>query len=287
MIKLDNVFYTYNKNLPTRARILDGINIHIKKNTISAVIGHTGSGKSTMIRLFNGLIKPDSGKVIIDGEDICDKKTDLRKIRQKVGMVFQYPEHQLFEESVYKDIAFGPKNLGLDAEEINLRVEEAMEIMHLPQKYKERSPFELSGGEKRRAAIAGVMAMKPTVLVLDEPAAGLDPKSRDEILKIIKNYHKTNSDSTVVFVSHSMEDVAETADYIFAVNDGKIALEGSVGEVFSQTEQLLKMGLCPPQITQLVARLNKFGFSLDKDIYTVKYGAQKICEALMKEKIRL
>lgn len=287
MIELKNVFYTYNKDLPTRTQILNGINMHIKKNTISAVIGHTGSGKSTLIRLFNGLLKPDSGTVSVDGEDLSDKKTDLRKIRQKVGMVFQYPEHQLFEESVYKDIAFGPKNMGLDEAEIKKRVEEAMEIMKLPSKYKERSPFDLSGGEKRRAAIAGVIAMKPEALILDEPAAGLDPRGRDEILSVIKNYYKNNGSATVVFVSHSMEDVAETADYIFAVDDGKISMEGSVGEVFSQTEKLLRMGLCPPQITQLTAYLNEHGFELDKDIYTVKYGAEKIFEALTAKKERI
>lgn len=280
MIKLENVTFTYNKRLPTAHTVLDGMDMHIKKNTISAIIGHTGSGKSTLIRLFNGLLRPDSGRVIVDSEDIFDKNVSLKDIRRKVGIVFQYPEHQLFEETVYRDIAFGPKNMGLSDEEIDARVKEAMELVKLSEKYMEKSPFELSGGQKRRAAIAGVIAMKPKALILDEPAAGLDPKGREEILSIIKNYHRQHPEAAVVFVSHSMEDVANTADYIFAMDNGSLRAEGTVSEIFSQPEILEEMGLGIPLITRLTVLLNKKGMSLPPDIYTVAYGAQKIYEKL-------
>ncbi|MDD6483840.1 MAG: energy-coupling factor transporter ATPase [Clostridiales bacterium] len=280
MLELRNVVYSYNKKLPGERRVLDGISMHIKKNTVSAIIGHTGSGKSTLIRHFNGLLRPDEGQVFADGEDIWQKGTHINEVRRKVGMVFQYPEQQLFEETVYKDIAFGPRNMGLCEAEVNERVNMAMDTVRLCKKYLDRSPFSLSGGEKRRAAIAGVIAMRPKALILDEPSAGLDPRGRAEILSVIKDYHRQNPDAAVVFVSHSMEDVAETADYVFAIDSGRLRAEGSVGEIFSQPEILREMGLDIPKITELAAVLNEKGFNIQRDIYTVNFGAKKIFEAL-------
>lgn len=276
MIEIKNVSYTYQPNTPFESRALSGVNLEIADGTLTALIGHTGSGKSTLIQLISALIKPTEGSIIIDGMDITEKKADLKKIHQTVGLVFQYPEHQLFEETVYKDIAFGPANMGLDEKEIDKRVRESAAMIGLKEKYLDRSPFDLSGGQKRRAAIAGVLAMNPKVLILDEPTAGLDPKGRDDILGIIKNLHETRSDMIIIFVSHSMEDVAKTAENVIVMNEGKIEMQGSVAEIFAEAKRLQQIGLNVPQITLLADRLRDAGVKLPEHIYTVKYAANAI-----------
>ncbi|MCI8521178.1 MAG: energy-coupling factor transporter ATPase, partial [Clostridia bacterium] len=228
MIKAENVNYIYQQGTPFERQALYDINLEIPDGSFTAIIGHTGSGKSTLIQHFNALVKPTSGKITIDGIDVTAAKTDLKLIRRTVGLVFQYPEHQLFEETVYKDIAFGPTNMGLSSEEIDERVRESAALAGLNENLLERSPFDLSGGQKRRAAIAGVLAMKPKVLILDEPTAGLDPSGRDSILKTIKSLHKKNRDMIIIFISHSMEDVAKTAEHIIVMNKGRIETEGNV-----------------------------------------------------------
>lgn len=252
------------------------INLEIADGSLVALIGHTGSGKSTLIQHFNALVKPTSGRILIDDIDITAPKTDLRLIRRTVGLVFQYPEHQLFEETVYKDIAFGPTNMGLGEKEIDERVRKSAALVGLKEKYLERSPFDLSGGQKRRAAIAGVLAMQPKVLILDEPTAGLDPKGRDDILNTIKKLHEENRDMIIIFVSHSMEDVAKTAEHVIVMNEGRIETEGNVAKVFTQAERLQRIGLNVPQITLLTDKLRGAGFKLPDEIYTVKYAAKAI-----------
>ena len=276
MIKTEHIEYIYNKGMPFETYALRDVNLEIPDGSITAVIGHTGSGKSTLIQMFNALIRPDSGRIIIDGVDITEKGADLKEIRRKVGLVFQYPEHQLFEETVCKDIAFGPKNMGLSEEEIDLRVRRAMELTGIDEQYSDYSPFELSGGQKRRAAIAGVLAMEPEVLILDEPAAGLDPKGRAEMLDTIKALHEKNPKMIIIFVSHSMEDVAETADNVIVMNSGRIEMSGSVREIFSHSERLVEIGLDVPQITHLMLKLNLLGYHTDKDIFTVKEAVSSI-----------
>ena len=276
MIKTEHIEYIYNKGMPFETYALRDVNLEIPDGSITAVIGHTGSGKSTLTQMFNALIRPDSGRIIIDGVDITEKGADLKEIRRKVGLVFQYPEHQLFEETVYKDIAFGPKNMGLSEEEIDLHVRRAMELTGIDGRYSEYSPFELSGGQKRRAAIAGVLAMEPEVLILDEPAAGLDPKGRAEMLDTIKALHEKNPKMIIIFVSHSMEDVAETADNVIVMNSGRIEMSGSVREIFSHSERLVEIGLDVPQITHLMLKLNLLGYHTDKDIFTVKEAVSSI-----------
>lgn len=274
MIKAENVNYIYQQGMPFEQQALFDINLEIPDGSITAIIGRTGSGKSTLIQLFNALIRPTSGKITIDGTDITAKGADLKKIRCMTGLVFQYPEHQLFEETVYKDIAFGPKNMGLAEEETDERVKKAMSLVGLDRKYEERSPFELSGGEKRRAAIAGVLAMTPKVLILDEPAAGLDPRGREDILNVIKSLHKENPEMIIIFVSHSMEDVAKTAQNVIVMNNGRIAMEGTVPQIFSRGAELAQLGLDVPQITQLAEKLRILGYPLPNNIYTVKYAAE-------------
>lgn len=280
MIKAENVNYIYQPNTPFARQALYDINLEIPDGSLCALIGHTGSGKSTLIQHFNALVKPTSGKIEIDGIDVTDKKADLRLIRRTVGLVFQYPEHQLFEETVYKDIAFGPVNMGLDKNEIDKRVRESAALAGLKEKYLERSPFELSGGQKRRAAIAGVLAMQPKVLILDEPTAGLDPKGRDDILNTIKSLHKQNREMIILFVSHSMEDVAKTAEHVIVMNKGRIEMQGSTAEIFTQTERLRNIGLNVPQITRLCDRLRSAGINLPDNIYTVKAAAKAIAPLL-------
>ncbi len=282
MIKAEHINYIYQQGMPFERQALFDINLEIPTGSLVALIGHTGSGKSTLIQHFNALIKPTSGKIVIDGVDITDPKTDLKTIRKTVGLVFQYPEYQLFEETVYADIAFGPKNMGLDDAEIDKRIKEACEVVGLKEKYLKKSPFELSGGLKRRVAIAGVIAMKPKVLILDEPAAGLDPKGRDSILSMLRRLHETEKDMTIIFVSHSMEDVARIAESVIVMNEGRIFVQGSVGEVFSMGNELEEIGLSVPQITRLTEKLIKAGYNLPPDIYTVKYGAKELV-ALIKE----
>ena len=276
MIKVENLNYVYQQGMPLENHALCDINLEIPDGSITALIGHTGSGKSTLIQHFNALVKPTSGRILIDDLDVTKKETDLKKIRQTVGLVFQYPEHQLFEETVFLDISFGPKNMGFSEDEIKERVCKAMEAVGLSEKYMNRSPFDLSGGQKRRVAIAGVLAMDPKVLILDEPAAGLDPKGRDSILKMIKKLHENNPEKTIIFVSHSMEDVAKIADNIIVMNKGKVAMTGNVAEIFSQGEELSKMGLSVPQITVVTDKLKAMGYSLPPHIYTVEYGANAI-----------
>ena len=276
MIKAENVNYIYQKGTPFESQALFDINLEIADGSLVALIGHTGSGKSTLIQLFNALAKPTSGRILVDGIDVTAQKADLRLIRRMVGLVFQYPEHQLFEETVYKDIAFGPTNMGLSEKEIDERVRKSAALVGLKEKHLERSPFDLSGGQKRRAAIAGVLAMEPKVLILDEPTAGLDPKGRDDILNTIKRLHEENSDMIIIFVSHSMEDVAKTAERVIVMNEGRIETEGSVAEVFKQAERLQRIGLNVPQITLLTDKLRNAGFNLPEEIYTVKYAAKAI-----------
>ena len=230
MIKAENVNYIYQQGMPFERQALYDVNIEIEDGSLVALIGHTGSGKSTLIQHFNALVKPTSGKIIINGIDVTAPKADLRLVRKTVGLVFQYPEHQLFEETVYKDIAFGPKNMGFSDEEIDKRVRESAALVGLKEKHLTRSPFDLSGGQKRRVAIAGVLAMNPKVLILDEPTAGLDPKGRDEILATIKKLHEENKEMIIIFVSHSMEDVAKTAERVIVMNDGHVEMQGTVAE---------------------------------------------------------
>ena len=276
MIKAENVNYIYQQGMPFERQALYDVNIEIEDGSLVALIGNTGSGKSTLIQHFNALVKPTSGKIIINGIDVTAPKADLRLVRKTVGLVFQYPEHQLFEETVYKDIAFGPKNMGFSDEEIDKRVRESAALVGLKEKHLTRSPFDLSGGQKRRVAIAGVLAMNPKVLILDEPTAGLDPKGRDEILATIKKLHEENKEMIIIFVSHSMEDVAKTAERVIVMNDGHVEMQGTVAEVFAQAEHLQKIGLNVPQVTLLTDKLRLAGYDLPEHIYTVKYAADAI-----------
>lgn len=277
MIRLEHINYTYSKGGPFEKKALNDVSLHIREGEFIGLIGHTGSGKSTLIQLLNGLLKPDSGNVYIDGQKLSDKATKMREIRFTVGLVMQYPEYQLFEETIAKDIAFGPKNMGLSEDEVQRRVVFAAEVVGLKQELLEKSPFDLSGGQKRRAAIAGVLAMQPKVLVLDEPTAGLDPAGRDEILSKIKDMHERMG-LTVVLVSHSMEDVAVLADRILVMNKGKLEMADTPGGVFSRSEELLSMGLDIPNITAIADGLRLAGISLPKGIYTLDAAEHAILQ---------
>lgn len=281
VIKTENLTYTYSIGTPFEKTAVDGVDLDIEEGAFVGIIGHTGSGKSTLIRHLNGLEKPTSGKVYIDGEDIWSKDVKIRDIRFKVGLVFQYPEYQIFEETVYKDIAFGPKNMGLDDEEIDRRIKETAELVGLHPENLQKSPFELSGGQKRRVAIAGVMAMEPKVLILDEPTAGLDPKGRDKILGQIKEYHRQKK-TTVLLVSHSMEDVAKFADKILVMNKAKIFCYEDTPEVFKRAEELTEIGLAVPQITRVFNRLRQSGIDIRGDVYTTEFARKTILEYLAK-----
>jgi len=267
-IIVQNVSYTYGKGSPFEKKALENISFTIDDGDFVALIGHTGSGKSTLIQLFNGLLKPDSGKVIVDGVDLCADKTDMQKVRSTVGIVFQYPEYQLFEETVYKDIAYGPANLGKTSDEIALIIDEVLPLVGLDADVLHKSPFELSGGQKRRVAIAGVLAMQPKVLVLDEPTAGLDPAGRNEILSCIKNLHDKKG-TTVILVSHSMEDVANTVDKILVVSDAELLAYDTVANVFKDSVALKNIGLNVPQVTRVVNHLKAKGIDLGDGICTV------------------
>ena len=267
-VTLDHISYTYGKGTPFEVKALDDVSLTIRESAVTGIIGHTGSGKSTMVQLFNGLEKPESGKVLLDGEDIWAKPKEIRRVRFRVGLVMQYPEYQLFEETVRKDIAFGPRNMGLSEKEIDERVKEAAELVELDESFLSASPFDLSGGQKRRAAIAGVMAMRPEVLVLDEPAAGLDPRGRDTILHAVRRYGQ-NSGATVIIVSHSMEDMAIYCDDIVVMSQAKVFLSGTRDEVFSHASELASVGLDVPQITRLALLLQEKGVALPNGIYTV------------------
>lgn len=268
VLELSDVFYTYDKGTPMAHEALVNINLKIEKGSMTGIIGHTGCGKSTMLRMFNGLLKPDSGRILLGGEDIWAKPKVIGKVRFRVGLVMQYPEYQLFDETVRSDIAYGPRNMGLSEEEIAHRVEEAASFAGVSADMLDRSPFELSGGQKRRVAIAGIMAMKPEVLVLDEPAAGLDPKGREDIFTGLDRYRR-ECGATVIIVSHSMEDMARYCDRLVVMNDGEIYLEGPQKEVFGDADKLMKIGLGVPEVTKLVSILREGGIPLSKDIYTV------------------
>ena len=267
-ITLENLSYYHGKDTPYEIKALDNVNITVPHGKITGLIGHTGSGKSTLVQMFNGLLKPYEGKVLIDGVDIWSKPKQIGKYRFKIGLVMQYPEYQLFEETIYKDIAFGPKNMELSETEINDRVLEAADFVGLDRSLLDRSPFDLSGGQKRRAAIAGIIAMRPDVLVLDEPAAGLDPRGRDAIFNNIVEYQK-KSGSTVVIVSHSMEDMARLCDNLIVMASGRIFMSGSREEIFGEADKLTEVGLDVPQITRLMDMLAERGVAIKKGIYTV------------------
>ncbi|NLX61414.1 MAG: energy-coupling factor transporter ATPase [Tissierellia bacterium] len=280
IIRIENLNYVYSPNTPFEIKALDNVNLTINEGEFIGLIGHTGSGKSTLVQHLNGLIKPTSGKVIVDGIDTSGDRADLLKVRQKVGLVFQYPEHQLFEETVYKDIAFGPKNLGLKEEEIKIRVKKAMEAVGLDyDKLKDRSPFELSGGQKRRVAIGGVLAMNPKVLILDEPTAGLDPRGRDEILTGLKRLYE-EEDITIILVSHSMEEVARFVNRIIVMHKGKVAMDGSTKEVFKEQEKLEELGLGIPQITQFMRKYRIKGHDVDDTVITVEEAKKELINYL-------
>lgn len=278
-IEVKSLTHIYSKASPFEKVALSDISFRIEDGEFVGLIGHTGSGKSTLIQHLNGLLKPDGGSVYVDGEDIADKSVNMRKIRSKVGIVFQYPEYQLFEETVYKDIAYGPKNLGLGDAEIDERVRHVAQVVGLDEKYFEKSPFELSGGQKRRVAIAGVLAMKPEVLILDEPAAGLDPVGRDEILNRIKALHE-NEGLTVVLVSHSMEDIARLAERIMVMEGGRLKMFDSVENIFARSAELSAMGLSVPQACLVMQGLRAGGIDVDDKIYTVDKACSEILRYL-------
>ena len=267
-ITLENVSFYHGKGTPYEIKALKNINLSIPEGCITGLIGHTGSGKSTLVQMFNGLLTPHEGRVLIDGNDIWSNKKNIRDVRFKVGLVMQYPEYQLFEETVYRDIAFGPTNMGLSESEVKDRVLEAAEFVGLEPELLEKSPFDLSGGQKRRAAIAGIIAMRPEVLVLDEPAAGLDPRGRDAIFANIADYQK-KSGSTVVIVSHSMEDMARLCDHLIVMFDGEILMSGDRGTVFEKAEALTDVGLDVPQVTRLMNILRARGVDVEGGLYTV------------------
>ncbi|MBR4797651.1 MAG: energy-coupling factor transporter ATPase [Oscillospiraceae bacterium] len=276
-LRLENAGFTYQKGMPDEKTAVSGVTLSFDEGDFVGIIGHTGSGKSTLIQMLNGLLKPTTGNVYIDGDDIWDDRSKLREKRFKVGLVLQYPEYQLFEETVRKDIAFGPRNLGLSEEEIDSRVKEAAEFLRIPDKLLDRSPFDLSGGEKRRAAIAGVLAMRPEVLVLDEPTAGLDPRGRRDILDVIRNYHEAEK-KTVILVSHSMDDVARYANKVLVMNNGTVLYYDTVAEVFKHALELRETGLNIPTVTGILLTLKERGLDVDTDIYTPAAAAQTITE---------
>ena len=282
MIKTEHLTHIYGAGTPFETTAIEDINIHIPAGEYVGVIGHTGSGKSTLIAHFNAILKPTSGRILIDGNDLWDSDKKLRiHTRFDVGLVFQYPEYQLFEETVYKDIAFGPKNMGLPEDEIVKRVEKALAFVGLDSSVLEKSPFDLSGGQKRRVAIAGVMALEPKVLILDEPAAGLDPKGRDEILGRIREYHQQTK-STILLVSHSMEDISRNAQSVLVMNRGKCAMHTSVQEVFDRAEDLVNMGLDIPQVTRVFISLQEKGYPVSRNVYTVEQGKAELMRLLQK-----
>lgn len=279
IIRTENLTYTYSRGTPFEKTAVNKVNIEIEEGELVGVIGHTGSGKSTLIQHLNGLIKPTSGKIFIDGVNIWDKGVDMRGIRFKVGLVFQYPEYQIFEETVYKDIAFGPRNMGLENDDVDKRVKETAALVGITEEMLKKSPFELSGGQKRRVAIAGVMAMRPKVLILDEPTAGLDPKGRELILGQIKRYHE-QTHSTVLLVSHSMEDVARFAQKILVMNHGEVFCYDTPPNVFARADEIAKIGLSVPQITKIFSLLRSRGVDIRGDVYTVDFALKTINEYL-------
>ncbi len=283
IIEIKDLSYIYGIGTPFEIKALDNVNLEVEEGDFIGLIGHTGSGKSTLVQHLNGLMKPTSGDIIVDGENIVKKEANLKLLRQKVGLVFQYPEHQLFEETVYKDIAFGPKNLGLDKDEIRLRVRDAMDAVGLDfEELKDRSPFELSGGQKRRVAIAGVIAMRPKVLILDEPTAGLDPHGRDEILGEVRDLFN-NTGITIILVSHSMEDVAKMVKRILVMHNGKIVMDGPTRQVFQRADELENLGLGIPQITNFMRKFKEKGHDVRDDILTVEEAKFEIMNYLRRK----
>ncbi|SDJ17829.1 energy-coupling factor transport system ATP-binding protein [Lachnospiraceae bacterium G41] len=278
-ITADHLTYVYGGNKKLKTTAVDDISVSIDDGQFIGLIGHTGSGKTTFLQLLAGLIKPESGTVLIDGEDIFAKNFDLHSIRGKVGIVFQYPEHQLFEETVFKDVCYGPKNLGLEKEEIESRANEALRLVGIDEAIFSQSPFELSGGQKRRVAIAGVISMKPKILILDEPTAGLDPAGRKEILGLVSDLCREQK-MTIILVSHSMDDVAEYADRILVINDGKLAIDATPREVFNHKEELESFGLSLPQVTKAMVRLKESGIPVNTDAITVDEALNEILRVL-------
>ena len=282
ILETKNLSYVYSDGTPFRVTAINNVNISIEKGEFVGIIGHTGSGKSTLVQHLNGLLTPSSGEVLLDGKNINESKITRRQARFKVGLCFQYPEYQLFESTVYKDISFGPKNMGLSEDEIDNRVKKAADFVGLKPDMLNKSPFDLSGGEKRRVAIAGVMAMEPEILILDEPSAGLDPRGRDMIAEMISSYRKTTG-STVIIVSHSMEDVAKSADTVLVMNKSEVEMFGTVNEVFSKVERLADIGLNVPQLTQIFLNLKHNGLAVRTDIYTIKNAEVELLRLLREE----
>ena len=278
IIRIEHLTHTYSAGTPFQRSAVEDVSLDIMPGEFLGIIGHTGSGKSTLIQHLNGLLRPTQGRILLDGKDIWAEPKKIRQVRFQVGLVFQYPEYQLFEETVYKDIAYGPGNMGLDRDEIDRRVRESAALVGLTEDQLEKSPFELSGGQKRRVAVAGVMAMKPRILVLDEPAAGLDPEGRDEILSEVKDYHKKTG-TTVLLVSHSMEDIAKYADKVLVMSRKKIAMYDTVEKVFARAPELLELGLSVPQVTKIFLKLREMGVDVPADVYTIPYAVKMILAA--------
>lgn len=274
IIEVKNLTYTYSIGTPFEHTALDGVNFALNQGEFVGVIGHTGSGKSTLMQQLNGLLKPTAGQVLLDGEDIWSDKKLTRQARFRVGLVFQYPEYQLFEETVYKDIAFGPKNMGLSSQEVDRRVREAAALVGLKEKHLDKSPFDLSGGQKRRVAIAGVIAMEPEVLILDEPTAGLDPVGRADILSNIENYRKSKN-ATIMMVSHSMEDVARMTDRLLVLKGSHLVMNDTPANVFARAEELMEMGLSIPQVTKVFLELKKLGLDVE-NVYTTAQAVEAL-----------
>ena len=279
VLETQDLTYTYAAGSPFEMHALRGVSFSTRPGELLGIIGHTGSGKSTLVQHLNGLLRPTAGRVLLDGRDIWEEPKKIRAVRFRVGMVFQYPEHQLFEETVYKDIAFGPHNMELPEDEIDRRVRAAAADVGLGEEYLTQSPFALSGGEKRRVAIAGVMAMRPQILIMDEPAAGLDPRGRRQVLSMIRRY-RDREDTTVLLVSHSMEDIAAVADRVLVMDHGKIAMLDTVQQVFSRAEELTAMGLTVPSVTQIMLLLRQAGVDVSTDVYTVQQAAERLLPLL-------
>ncbi len=273
LLEVKNLTHTYSGNTPFVNDAVSGVSFSAERGEIIGIIGHTGSGKSTLVQHLNGLLKPTSGEVLLDGKNIWDKPKEIKKIRSQVGLVFQYPEYQLFEETVYLDIAFGPKNMGLSGDELDCRIRELCALLGIGEEYLEKSPFDLSGGEKRRVAIAGVMAMRPRVIVFDEPVAGLDPKGRTDVVKMISDYRDAY-DATVIVISHNMEDMALIADKLLVMNKGKCAMFDKTERVFARADELKEMGLSVPMVTQVFYALKKMGAEVPDDILTVQAAVE-------------
>ncbi len=275
LLKVNNLTYAYNGASPLYNDAVKDVSFSIEKGEIIGIIGHTGSGKSTLVQQLNGLLKPTSGEVLLDEKNIWENPKEIRKIRSRVGLVFQYPEYQLFEETVYLDIAFGPKNMGLSGEELDSCIRNTCELIGVKEEFFDKSPFELSGGEKRRVAIAGVLAMKPEIIIFDEPTSGLDPKGREDIIKIISDY-RNSTGATVIIISHNMEDMALLADKLLVMYKGSLAMFDTVENIFSRYEELTSIGLSVPIVTKVVYELSKMGVDIKKDIFTVADAVEQL-----------